>query len=373
LTTGAYLKLKQMDSLYVNSPLKRNYDEIFSILESRYGKYIESVNRLTMYDTKSRWTMEHFPFIRLIPVSQCLDSLISHNSVIMINEQHFNPIYRVIAHSFLEICYKHGYRYFAVETLNETDVLLNKRKYPLLHKTGFYSDEPVYGDLLRQALKIGYTLIPYDAFPETDSISRDEQQALNIINQTLRKDTSAKILVFGGMGHIFDSKGFQTMGWYFKEHSSIDPLTINFLYFSPRYKKTDEEEAERYFLDIADSLSIQEPFFLYDTIHEKFRGIGTDFIAVIPRTVFINNTIPSWKVFNGKILYTIDKSIWEKYNMEQGLVSAFLLEEKKKGVPIDQIEFQQTDEEVTLVLYKAKYLIQFDDGKKKRTTIVNVE
>jgi hypothetical protein len=128
-----------------------------------------------------------------------------------------------------------------------------------------------------------------------------------------------------------------------------------------------------YFLDMADSLSIQEPFFLYDTIHERFRGIGTDFIAVIPRTEFINNTIPSWKVFNGKVLYTIDRSTLEKYGMEQGLVSAFLLKEKKKGVPIDQIEFQKTDKEITLVLYKAKYLIQFDDGKKKKTMIKQVK
>jgi hypothetical protein len=369
----AYLKLKQMDSIYANSSLKRRYDDIFSVLESRYGKYIEGVNRYTVYLPKSRWTLEHFPFIQLIPMSQCLDSLVSQHSVVMINEEHFNPVYRSIAHSFLEICYRHGYRYFAVETLNARDISLNKRKYPLLHETGFYNDEPLYGDLLRQALQMGYTLIPYDTFPPAGSISRDEQQALNIINQTVAKDSSAKILVFAGMGHIFDSQGFHTMGWYFKEHSSIDPLTINFLYFSPRYKKEEEGDAQRYFLDIADSLSIREPCFLYDTVHEKFRGIGTDFIAIIPRTIFIHNTIPSWKVFNGKVFYTIDKSTWEKYGMEQGLVSAFLLKEKKKSVPVDQIEFQKIDKEITLVLYKAKYRIQFDNGKNKKTMIVKIK
>jgi hypothetical protein len=307
-------------------------------------------------------------------MSKIIDSLISQNQVTMINEIHDQPVFRAIAYSFLEICYKNGYRYFAVEALKRTDETLNKRKYPLLYETGFYTDEPVFGDLLRQAMNMGYTLVPYDTFPSpSSSINRDQGQALNIINKTIAKDSTAKILVLGGMGHIFDKKGFNTTGYYFKEYSNIDPLTIDFLYFKPRFNKEDEGEAERYFLDIADNLDGWEPFFLYDTIRKQFRGMGTDFIGVIPRTVFLTNDIPSWKIFNGKVIYHIDKSFLQKHNIKKSLVRAFLEKEGEKSVPIDQIEIQDTNNEIMLVLYKGKYLLHFDDGETVRKFKITVK
>ena len=371
----AYLTLQQMNSIYCdsNSKWERSYTELMAVLESRYGKYIESINKTDKYYPKSRWKLSHFPNIKLIPMSQCMDSLISLHQVTMINEEHFNPVYRAIAYSFLETCYKYGYRYFAVEALKETDLLLNKRKYLLSYETGFYTDEPIFGDLLRQALKMGYTLIPYDTFPSPDGISRDEGQALNIINQTLAKDSSAKILVLGGMGHIFDDKRFYTMGRYFKEHSQIDPLTINFLYFKPRYNKEYEGEAQSCFLDIADSQSVWEPFFLYDTTNDNFKGIGTDIIALVPRTVFLTNDIPSWKMFNKKVLYFVDKSILQENNIKRALVSAYLAEEGEKSIPIDQVEVTETDNEIVLVLYKDKYLLHFDDGKTVKKFKITVK
>lgn len=371
----AYLKLKNMNSIYSGSDMERNYNELISVLESRYGKYIESANRMEQYWVKSKQNLtEHFPNIKVVQMSKIIDSLISQNQVTMINEIHNQPVFRSIAYSFLETCYKNGYRYFAVETLKRTDGTLNKRKYPLLYETGFYTDEPVFGDLLRQAMNIGYTLVPYDTFPSpSSSINRDQGQALNIINKTIARDSTAKILVLGGMGHIFDKEGFNTMGYYFKEYSNIDPLTINFLYFKPRFNKEDEGEAERCFLDIADNLDGWEPVFLYDTIRKQFRGIGTDFIGVIPRTVFLANDIPSWKIFNGKVIYHIDKSFLQKHNIKKSLVRAFLEKEGEKSVPIDQIEIQDTNNEIALVLYKGKYLLHFDDGKTVKKFKITVK
>ena len=369
---SAYLKLLQMDTIFIESQWERSYIELLSVLESRYGKYIESVSKMDAYFEKSQWTLHNFPYVKLVPMNECLDSLIATNRITMINETHFDPVYRSVAHCFLSICYKQGYRYLAVETLKTTDTLLNKRKYPLLYETGFYSDEPLYGDFLRQAMKMGFTLVPYDDFPQ-DGTSRDEAQALNIINRTLKKDKKAKVLVFGGMGHIFDKKGFHTMGWYFKEHSKIDPLTINFVYFPSRYSREQEGEAQRVFLDIADSFSIEKPLFLYDTINEMYKGIGTDIIAIIPRTKFIHQTIPSWKMNNDKIIYQIDRDFIELYGFEKGLLGAYLFSEKGKGVPIDQIEYKKTDKEVFLVLYPEKYLFQFDDGENKKTMVVKIK
>jgi hypothetical protein len=72
------------------------------------------------------------------------------------------------------------------------------------------------------------------------------------------------------------------------------------------------------------------------------------------------------------VIYRIDKSFLQKHNIKKSLVRAFLEKEGEKSVPIDQIEVQDTNNEIVLVLYKGKYLLHFDDGetvKKFKITV----
>lgn len=367
----SYVKLRDMKSEFYNTSYERDYDELMAVFYSRYGKYKAALTIFDKYWEKSNISIEKLKNIVLVPMSACIDSLIAVNKVIMINETHFNPRFRSIGTSILQSCYENGYRYLAVEALNEDDTLLNHRKYPLLNNTGFYCNEPLFGDFVRQALIMGYKLIPYDAYANS-SLSRDELQADNIINRTLDVDSNAKILVYGGMGHICDNDYFYTMGKYFKAHSGINPLTIDFTYFPERYSKNMEGEAQSFFLDIADSMKIREPLFMYDTSRNKYYSIGTDITAILPRTHFSEKGIPDWKLYNDKITYQIKKKIIDKSGIHDGLISARLFSEGYNSVPVDQIEFNSTDEAPSLVLYKGKYLITITDGKLYKRYIIKV-
>ena len=97
----------------------------------------------------------------------------------MMNERHFNPYNRAFVISWLEKCYENGYRYLAAETLFAKDSLLNERRTVLLGETGFYSDEPVYGDMLRTALNLGYTLVPYEG--DGFGVDREVNEAKNLV------------------------------------------------------------------------------------------------------------------------------------------------------------------------------------------------
>jgi hypothetical protein len=152
----------------------------------------------------------------------------SNYKVIMLNEANNKPIHRAFAYSLLDVLYNRGYRYLAMEMLNPMpDHELTK----LTYKTGHFATEPVAGEMIRQALELGYKLVAYQDPQGNDHTptERDSIQALNIA-KILKDDPEAKIFVYGSYGNIAEksiSPDFIPMGMAFKRITGIDPLTID--------------------------------------------------------------------------------------------------------------------------------------------------
>jgi hypothetical protein len=62
--------------------------------------------------------------------------------VVFINEAHHLPAHRALTTRLLQSFWNSGFRHFAAETLDERDIDLNRRKFPLFGKTGWYTNEP---------------------------------------------------------------------------------------------------------------------------------------------------------------------------------------------------------------------------------------
>lgn len=357
-------KLIDMDRIYVGSYFERSYHEFLGVLYSQVGRYKEARRESeamgTMFVNHMR-SAHNYKNAIAIPLSEVVDSIIVNNRVIMLNEMHFNPHSRAFVISWLEKCYENGYRYLAAETLSRNDSLLNERRTPLLGTTGFYSDEPVFGDLFRTALNMGYTLVPYESY---DFSKREEGQADNLIKNILVKDPEAKFLLLGGFGHITDRKGWHMMGGYFREKSGIDPFTMDCaMYFDDPYWEADSLLTT--YFDLIDAMLVREPILFYDTMnHVYINTSGMDATCCLPRTRFIEDNIPEWKLYNGKVLYTIDRRYIDKNGFPEGCVSAFLKSEGEQCVPIDQYMYGKDESEFKLALYKGEYLLRFDDGKE---------
>lgn len=121
-----------------------------------------------------------------------------------------------------------GFRYLAAETLSSLDSSLNQRGYPT-RESGFYSKEPVFGELLRTAQRIGFTLLPYEASGSRSQDEREHGQARNLNERILAKDPNARILVHAGYAHINESgliAGAKPMALRFREITGIDPVTV---------------------------------------------------------------------------------------------------------------------------------------------------
>ena len=111
-----------------------------------------------------------------------------------------------------------------------------------------------------------------------------------------------------------------------------------------------------------------------DTVKHIFPcGSGMDATCCLPRTRFIEDNIPDWKLYNGKVLFTLDRRFIDENGFPKGCVSAFLKSEGEQCVPIDQYMYGKDEKEFKLALYKGEYLLRFDDGKEYRYVTIEVK
>ena len=225
----------------------------------------------------------------------------------MVNEEHRTPLHRAFTLRLLPMLYAKGFRYFAAETLNESDTALNKRGYPT-QQTGSYTADPVFGDVIRTALKIGYQLVPYESIFPTRCIpepgnpmscddERERGQAQNLVDRILKNDPGAKILIHAGRDHNAEIKigPLALMAWHFKEISKIDPYTINQTHMSERRNPADERPIYRY---VTRTRVLTGATIFQSENGEFWKEEGHDLKVFHPRAQYEKGR-PSWLLMGG--------------------------------------------------------------------------
>lgn len=144
------------------------------------------------------------------------------NQIVIINEIHWFTKERYFTHSLLQNLYNLGYRYLALEALTENADSIIQRGYAI-YSSGFYTKDPQMSNMIRTAIKLGFKLIKYDSFNDTD---REYTQAKNIYEQVLKENPSAKIIIHAGGDHINKCPERKKMAFYLKELSGVTPYTI---------------------------------------------------------------------------------------------------------------------------------------------------
>ena len=144
------------------------------------------------------------------------------HQLVMFNEEHTQPRGRWLVGSLLPELYEQGFRYLALEGLEAADSAgVQQRGYPVA-TSGFYTNEPQYGNLIRQARRLGFRVVAYDATGD----DRERQQASNLLAATLGPHPQARVVVLAGHGHINENPVAQSMATWVHKLSGIDPLTI---------------------------------------------------------------------------------------------------------------------------------------------------
>lgn len=352
--------LEEREQQYLNSKQWRGFFfDMMAYANSYVGNYGEAIayyDKGQEKEASEKIENSAFDGYHSVNALKVISSVAEKERVIMINELHHVPMHRAFTTELLPVLYKKGFRYLAVEAVNESDIELNKRSYPI-YKTGGYTSEPVFGDLLRRALNLGFKVVPYEykgkCQPKQENPyfcqnERERGQAQNIYDRISRDDPNAKILVHAGAGHIqeYQSKQITIMAAHFKNISGINPFTIDqmemFERSAPEYEKTDYKYAVQ-------KQSVKQP-----TIFQSAKG-----------SFWVNKsgqfaTVDA-QIFHPRVLYQRNRPIWLKINglrkavkintkrlklesrnqiftgKEPILIQAFFAGESNDAVPVDQI------------------------------------
>jgi hypothetical protein len=299
--------------------------------------------------------------IKHVDARRYITFMAPHFNVIMLNEAYNKPLHRAFALSLLDALYKRGFRYLAMEMLsNFPDQELGK----LTSKTGHYAAEPVAGEMIRTALDIGFKLVAYedpDAATHT-ARERDSIQALNLF-KIIRQDSSAKIFVYAGYGHIAErttSPDYIPMAMAFKKISGIDPLTIDQTDMTEesnfRYGKAFYESYLQKFPLTSPSIALNND--------EPVNITGStlyDITVIHPPTVY-RDSRPEWLTLDGRRQMVYVKPV----NKDVFLIQAYYQFESfgsKPGqvVPADQTYLQTAKGNYLLFLRRGKYIVMFRD------------
>jgi hypothetical protein len=223
--SGNYLRpiihLRQLRNNFKTDIEKNIYYQALST----YFSLSDQIDSADYYWSKIRGSFpnENIRTAHLPPTAEIIYKEAEKSQVIIFNEAHTQPKHRYLVGTMLSELYKQGFRFLALEALAGEDSI-NQRKYPII-TSGFYLREPTMANLVRYALELGYTLIPYDSFEG----NRERHQAQNIIDRTIKGDPNSKVIVLAGHSHINESstENQKSMARFLYELSGINPLTIN--------------------------------------------------------------------------------------------------------------------------------------------------
>jgi hypothetical protein len=205
--------------------------QMFASVEDELGHYDEALRDFPLkshlepdahYPERTGWVSED--------ATDAIIKLAANRRLVMVNEAHHDAHTRELTLALLPRLHALGFNYFAAEALSGKDVRLMQRGYPVTTSGTEYLHEPTYGDIIRTAIRLGFTVVAYDA-DSNSANGRESGQAKNLYEQTFAKDPRAKLFVHAGYAHIDKAKGrlgnVEPMAMHLQQLSGIEPLSID--------------------------------------------------------------------------------------------------------------------------------------------------
>ncbi|MDI1354889.1 MAG: hypothetical protein PSX36_08225 [bacterium] len=290
------------------------------------------------------------------------------SQIVIINEAHHVPYHRFFTMLLLAKLHESGFTFFGAETLSHSDTVLNNRGYPTL-RSGYYTREPQYGNLIRQAIKTGFYVFAYEARGGVDGKLREIEQARNIA-RVLEVNPKAKILIHCGFGHLIEGKveGWEkAMAGRVLECTGIDPLTIDQVELSEHSDKKFENPYYRklnykYFKVIRNS-SVTIP------VNFRIGGKSSDIFVYHPRTKLLYNR-PDWlfQFYKPKFLVNDIKISFPV------IIKAYLAQENDEiAIPIDVIEVEKKADSTALALMPGNWYTIVVENQNKQKQILKLK
>ena len=322
-----------------SNPLKYQMAAMEFALKGEYQKALEQFDVSFGLPTSDWSDIQKDSLRDLYSVKPAMESIIDlaeDYKITIINEAHHDSRHRVFTTSLLKDFYDLGYRHLGLEALGNGEYLdstLNERKYPVL-STGYYTKDPHFGNMIREALDLGFNVFAYETTSDLNFKEREISQAQNIVAE-MEKYPNDKFLIHCGFDHATEGshRSFEkAMAERLKEYTDIDPLTINQVVYSSKSNPDFNHPLLKTF-------DQQSPFILSNKgqVLGYVRGEGWFDVAVFHPEQNLKVGVPTVVPVNTD---TLDYPV---------MVLAFESgENTEDAVPIALKEFTGTDNELTI-------------------------
>lgn len=282
--------------------------------------------------------------------------------VVILNEAHHSPRHRAFSHRVMLALREAGFTHFAAETFcNGCEWELLENGAPTT-RTGGYTADPVFGDLVRQAAAAGYRLVAYEQTPEQSepdgagfelSVAFREQAQAENLKAMLDTDPAARIFVHVGFSHANEAPmGEVRIAWMaarLKRMLGEDILTIDQVEGTPQADEAKDSPLYRAF--IAAQGDPAAPVALANDPEAPLGFYRVDLSIVHPGEAFIGGR-PDWLAMEG---YRRPHELALGPMEARTLIRAFVEGEPENAIPMDQILAPAGAESVTLMLPPGDY------------------
>jgi hypothetical protein len=299
--------------------------------------------------------------------------------IVVLNEAHHIARHRAFALLVATELRKIGFEYLACETfsINLDAAGLRARGYPK-RADGFYTREPLFADLVRHSLKLGYMPVAYEhagnisaAERPADSINeRETGQAANVVDRIFRDNPRARVFIYVGFSHLMKKprprgespNSVQWMAGRLKTLTGIEPLTID------QTTMTDPER-ESVYARVLENIfgGAEEPKSAVVLRHEadgKHLVLGTysgdaDMQVFHPPTTYQYGR-PDWMAMNGyRRQHPVPQELLPKSGRR--LVQAFLERESDGAIAVDQMIVHADRDIPMFMLPEGRYRFAFEE------------
>ncbi|GAB4517670.1 MAG: hypothetical protein Tsb004_28020 [Allomuricauda sp.] len=194
----------EIDKMKDSDAMSGIYHALGSNFYNWIGAYSKALELASITGKNNKPNDEELSYFNMFyPVSarQNILSRIQDESLIIFNEAHDKPQHRVFVTSVLKELFNEGFELLFLEALNPNDTLINNRGYPT-KTSGLYLKDPQFGNLVREALKIGFTIHPYESKTHEDDKEREYNQAKNI-GRIVKESGDKKAVVYCGYDQLW--------------------------------------------------------------------------------------------------------------------------------------------------------------------------
>ncbi|MEZ5461700.1 hypothetical protein [Dokdonella sp.] len=219
---------------------------------------------------------------------------------VFFNENHSYPLTRTLTVQMLKRLREEGFDTFASETLNQADMEALPGRGYAIDETGFYTLEPIYSEMVHEALKLGYRVVAYEALSNATADARESEQAHNLKRDVFKNHKDARLVVNAGYAHIQEHGkylGGSSMAQHFERITGIDPLTVEQTMLIPHDKLASDHP---YYRAVMETLAPTEPIVFVNDKGEPWslKEKAYDVSVFFPEEVLQRNR-PTWLALGG--------------------------------------------------------------------------